>query len=137
MIREATLDDLDDLVRMQKVCRASGALGKHDADAARNGLSNLITMPTATMLRSDYGMIGGFLMPQWDAPTWTMAVEMVWWAGDGQWLPLLRRFGEWAESSGAGEIRITTEVQSKSARIGQALNRAGFDLREMSYRRVI
>ena len=137
MIREASVSDIPDLLDMHRACHASAGSGVFDADAARNGIANLISGAESVVLRSEGGMIGGFLLRQWDAPSWLMAVEMVWWAEDKQWLPLLRRFGDWAGKMGAAEVRIASMAQEQSARIDGALAREGYALRELFYGKVI
>ena len=60
------------------------------------------------LFTSKRGMIGGVIAPMWCAPDWKAAVELFWWAEDGQGLRLLRRFEQWARDMGAQEIRMTT-----------------------------
>lgn len=60
------------------------------------------------LFTSRRGMIGGIIAPMWCAPDWKAAVELFWWAEDGQGLRLLRRFEAWAKEKGANEVRMTT-----------------------------
>ena len=135
MIREATKADLPEMLAMARRCRESGALGEFDPAAAYVALENVLR--TGAAFRTDRGVIAGVLVPSWDAPAHLMAVEFLWWAEDGQWLPLLRRFGEWAKDQGASEIRIASEIQGKTDRISKALARDGYEPREVWYRKVL
>lgn len=119
-------------------CReSSGALGEAAPGQIRAALAGMIDKDGMTVLRSEKGMLAGFLMPAWDAPGWMMAVEFIWWAEDGQWMPLLRRFEEWAREQGADEVRIASKLQPDSERIARVFGRAGYEAREICYRKVI
>lgn len=85
------------------------------------------------LFTSERGMIGGLIAPMWCAPDWTAAVELFWWAEDGQGLRLLRRFEQWARDMGAREIRMTTLAAMPAAE--RALR--GYERTETSWTRVI
>lgn len=85
------------------------------------------------LFTSPRGMIGGVISPAWCAPNWLAAVELFWWAEDGQGLRLLRRFEAWARERGANEIRMTTLASMPSAE--RALR--GYLRAETSWTRVI
>lgn len=136
MIREATKEDLADLVAMAERCRRTGAMGSFEPSAAAVALENLLD-GGGVAFRSDKGVIAGFLIPSWDAPSHLMAVEFLWWSEDRQWLPLLERFGRWAKERGAGEIRIASEIQERTGGIVKALGRMGYEPREIWLRKVL
>ena len=138
MIRETTPDDMPEIMAMlAHLTMSSGALGKFDEDAVRAAAIKMMNDENSVMFRSRRGLIAGFTMSAWDSPDWLMAVEMWWWAEDGQWMALLRRFGEWAREQGAGEIRITSKLGPRSGRIDKVFQRAGYEPREVCYRKVI
>ena len=138
MIREATPDDMPEIMAMlAHLQMASGALGRFDEDAVRAVAIKMIDGENSVMFRSRRGLIAGFTMPAWDSPGWLMAVEMMWWAEDGRWMPLLRAFEQWAREQGAGEIRIASKLGPQSERISMVFKRTGFDPQEICYRKVI
>ncbi len=138
MIREASADDMPEIMALlAHLMMSSGALGKFDEDAVRAAAIKMMEGENSVMFRSRRGLIAGFTMPAWDAPDWLMAVEMWWWAEDGKWMALLRRFEEWVRKQGAGEIRITSKLGPQSGRIMKVFRRAGYEPREICYRKVI
>ncbi len=107
MIRTATLTDIPDLVDMGRKFHAAGRLpGEYTEEATARFLEGLIA--GGGVFRSDAGMIGGALAPAYFDPSYVMAVELFWWAEDGQGRRLLRKFEEWAGDAGASEVRMTT-----------------------------
>ena len=95
----------------------------------------MILADTGVILLSDRGMIGGSLAPAYTAPDWLMAVEMFWFAEDGQGLRLLRGFEQWAADGGASEVRMTTLAGLSQA--DAILTRRGYAALETSYTKVI
>jgi len=85
---------------------ASELPGEFDATAFLDTVARIEA--DGGLFTSPKGMLGGVIAPGWCAPDWTAAVELFWWAEDGQGLRLLRRFEEWAKDRGANEIRMTT-----------------------------
>lgn len=85
------------------------------------------------LFTSERGMIGGILAPMWCAPGWLSAVELFWWAEDGQGLRLLRRFEQWAREQGAQEVRMTTLAAMPDAE--RALR--GYERTETSWTRIL
>ena len=138
MIREASADDMPEIMALlAHLMMASGALGRFDEKAVRAEAFKMIDGEDTVMFRSERGLIAGFTLPAWDDPGWLMAVEKWWWAEDGQWMALLRRLEEWARKQGAGEIRITSKLGLQSGRIDKVFQRAGYEPREVCYRKVI
>ncbi len=138
MIREAVADDLPEIMAMlAHLQMASGALGKFDEDAVKATVIKMMEGEGSVVFRSERGLIAGFVMPAWDSPGWLMAVEFAWWAEDGRWMALLRRFEEWAREQGAGEVRMSSKIGPRSGRIMKVFQRAGYEPREVCYRKVI
>jgi GNAT superfamily N-acetyltransferase len=77
---------------------------------------------------SSGGMIGGMLCPYWAAPGDVQAIELFWFATDGQGRALLGAFEEWAREQGASEMRVTS-------RPTRALERMGYEPVDTIYRR--
>lgn len=138
MIREATIDDIPEIVEMlARLQRASGALGKFDKKSARAAVIQQIEDKDRVLFRSEKGLIAGGTMIPWDSPDWLIVFEMWWWAEDGQWVPLARRLEQWARQQGAGEIRMASTLGPKSGRFAKVFLRAGYEPREICYRKEI
>lgn len=136
MIREATYADLNRLIVMaEKFHQNSGIDAPFNEEDAVNFLMSLIESPDAVVLVSKMGGIGGRLAPAYCAREWIMAVELFWWAEDGNGRQLLNAFEEWAQASGADEVRMTTLPHLAAAE--KIMNRRGYDAKEISYSRLV
>lgn len=136
MIREATYADLNRLIVMgEKFHQKSDMVAPFRDEDTANFLIGLIDSPQGVVLVSDEGMIGGQLVPAYCAHDWTMAVELFWWAEDGNGRQLLNAFEEWAQASGADEVRMTTLPHLVAAE--KIMNRRGYDAKEISYSRLV
>lgn len=118
----------------QKFHAMSGQACPFDPEAFSDLIGRMIKTPSAVVLKSDAGMIGGVLSPAYCAPQWVMAVEVFWWAERGG-LGLLRAFEEWAREQGAQEVRMTS--LSANPRAGKVLARRGYAVSEISHAKVI
>jgi hypothetical protein len=135
VIREAVSADIPRIVEMgSRFHAASGIRAGYDEAAVGQLLAGLIASDSGCLFVSDFGMIGGALIPAYCDPSWIMAVEMFWWAErDG--LSLLHRFEEWAAEHGAHEVRMTS--LASLPRADAILRRKGFAPTEISYQKVI
>jgi hypothetical protein len=135
-MREATLDDMPRLLEMGQRFHAASEMPCGFSNEAIAGLlTNLISEPSGAVLISGGGVIGGALSPAYCDPDWIMAVELFWWAEDRQGLRLLKSFEDWAEASGANEVRMTTLSSLPSA--DRIIRRKGYQPTEISYSKVI
>ena len=134
-MRPATSADIPRLVDMgRKFHAASGVACPFDEGPVSAVLINLISSPTGCLIVSEGGAIGGMLAPAYCARSWSMAIEMFWWAErDG--LRLLRAFEDWAREQGADEVRMTT--LSALPRADALLRHKGYAPVEISYTKVI
>ncbi len=138
MIREATPDDLPDLVAMLRRLHAgTWRVGAFDTNAVRETLLLLMSGENSVVFRSDGGLFSGHINPAWFSPVWFIALEISWWAEDGRWLPLLSAFGAWAADHGANEVRMVSTIGPKSHRIRRVLDRYGYVPQEIGYRKVM
>ena len=87
------------------------------------------------LLVSDQGMIGGVLSPAYCDPSWIQAIELFWWAEDGQGGELMSEFEKWAFSKGASEVRMSSIEHLGKA--NQILTSKGYSIRELSYSKVL
>ena len=135
MIRKATMWDMAHIEDMgRKFHAASGQPHGFNAQATMEFVGGMIESPSAIVLVSNDGFIGGTLSPAYCDPDWIMAVELFWWAG-GSGLKLLKAFEEWAIKIGANEVRMTSLISLDRA--GKILTRKGYQAAEISYTRII
>lgn len=136
MPREATATDLPHIVAMgRKFHAASGMPMAFDAEAFGGFVNNMLASDTCCFFVTDGGMICGALSPAYCNPAWVMAVELMWWAEDGQGLGLLSAFEDWARDRGASEVRMTSLHALKPAE--RILSRRGYAPIELSHTKVI
>lgn len=135
MIREATRADVPKILEWGKAFHdaAQHPFG-HDEEATRAFVDGLMESPLGVILTSETGMIGGVLAPAYSAPSWTMAVELFWWAEKGG-VKLLKAFEEWAENKGAQEVRMTS--LTNLTRADELLKRLDYAPIEISYRKLV
>ncbi len=102
---------------------------EYNADASAVSIGGMIDK--GCVLVTERGAIGGVLGGAWSNPAWVYAVELFWWAEDGQGRALLKGFEDWARDSGANEVRMTSLEHLKAADI--ILRRSGYGVCELSY----
>ena len=135
MIKEARETDLDHIVLMARELHDfSEQMAPLDPEHFKRFCQGLIENMNACLFVSENGMIGGTIIPAYTTANWRIAVEVFWWAEDGQGLFLLREFERWAKRRGADEIRMTTQA-GKDTRAKKALDRMGYKESEVSYAR--
>lgn len=135
MIREATEDDIPELVDMGKKFHEAGGLAcAFNEVATGTFLERMIESGDAVVFRSDKGMIGGGVSNPYCDPDWRLALEFFWWSEDKQGVKLFKAFEEWARSKNADEIRMTTIPDLPAAE--KIVKRRGYQPSEISYSRV-
>jgi hypothetical protein len=80
----------------------------------------------------DKGVIMGFMLPHWAAPSCKVAIEIAWYgAGEGD--ALLAAFEQWAKDNGAIGVQMSTigaayddKIEAKLIKSGYALAERGF-----------
>lgn len=117
----------------RKFAAASGLpVPFNDCDFERTALALL---EAGAIFVSDAGMIGGIIAPAYINSEWLIAVELFWWAEDGQGRSLLSEFENWARANGASEIRMTTLCDIEGPE--RILARRGYAPCEVSFGKVI
>lgn len=128
MITRATPDDVPFILRLgEKNYYAVNEIGTYDARAADAFLRDFV-FPHGAVFLSHGGMIGGILCPRWAAPEVTEAVEMLWFAEDGQGAALLARWCAYAAHAGAVPVVTSRKLPPRLAR------RLGLTASETIYR---
>lgn len=134
MTRAATVGDIPALLAMGRKFHAmSGHPMAFDGAAVADFLAALIEGESSIVLMTDRGVIGGVLAPAWCDPSWSMAVELFWWA-EGGGMKLLSGFEKWAESRGASEVRMTSLAAHQRA--ADLLQIKGYAPSEISFSKV-
>lgn len=134
-MRQATPEDIPRLVEMgRKFHAASNQKCGYSGEDIAAMLGNMIASPSACILTTDGGVIGGAISPAYCDRSWKIAIELFWWAEDKTGLKLLAGFEEWAWAQGANEIRMTTLTNLPTAE--RILDRRGYVASEISYQKV-
>lgn len=137
MITRATPDDTPHIVRLaQRHHAASGAPGAFHEGAMDEYFRGLFEMGGAVFM-SDAGLIYGFISPLYYDPFYRVALEVGWYAEDGQGMALLALFERWAERQGAQEIRMSSMSAHRGGAVNRLLRRRGYRPAETSLRKVI
>lgn len=136
MIRKATHDDLDAVVRFGADFHAYSPWKSipFDADATREFVGKLVD--GGVVFISETGMIGGMLNPLYFNPAYITAVELFWWATkNGR--ELMDAFEKWAVQNGAHGIQFSALGDDKAERMAQLFDRAGYRKVETGYYREV
>lgn len=137
MIRLATPADLPRIVEMGRQHHEEAqAPGRFDPQAFAQYCVGLME-GCGVILLSPLGHLGGVLVQSYPAPTWRQAIELWWWAADGQGIALLDAFERWAVATGAHQVVMSTVVRHRGEAVGRLLRRRGYEAAEVSYQKVI
>lgn len=135
-MRRATHDDVDCVVSFGADFHAYSPWKDipYDSDATREFVGRLID--GGAVFINDTGMIGGLLNPLYFNPSHVTAVELFWWATrNGR--ELMQAFEEWAIENGARGIQFSALGDTKSDRMAQLFDRAGYRKVETGYYREV
>lgn len=133
--RTATAEDVPALVDMGRQFHSMSPhkpVADYDGDAVARTLAFLIGHPDGLVVRSDTGVLGGFMAPIFFNPRVRMMEENFWWAqGGGQ---ELRRFFEArAKAMGAQFVYFTTLENDRIGAIDRVMKRDGYRPVERRY----
>lgn len=132
MIRRATLDDLDECLRLGLEFHAYSPWSIYPVDQAElrafmGGLTQ-----RGVILLSDDGILGGFLNPLYFNPSILAGIELFWWARTGG-ADLRDAFEAWAIEQGAQGVAFSGLADSRAKAIERVFRRAGYTPVETSY----
>lgn len=137
MIREATHDDIPEILRMGKLFVADcGLLVEYDEDSCADTAERLIDNDESCLFVGDCGMIGGLVYPHYFNRDEMVAQELFWWVdpekrGGSLGRRLFSRFESWAESVGAKHIYMVALASQKP--VERLYQRHGYRALESSY----
>lgn len=134
MIRQATQDDLEHVVRLGLDFHAASphSVDPVDMDDWRGFASRLIEH--GGVFVSEGGMIGGFLAPVYFNASVQYAYEAFWWSPDRKGRELMAAFRQWAKDAGATGIQWTALHDDNLPRVAAIYARAGAHPTEVAFR---
>jgi hypothetical protein len=107
-------------------------------DECRVFVTGLLAHPNAGVFVSERGVIAGMVAPLYYRPDFLQAVELFWWAEDGQGRPLLDAFEHWAiHTAKVNEIYMSTLEGFTPPAIDVLLLRRGFAASNKTFRKVV
>lgn len=136
MIREATLEDIPELLRMGAAFSELAQLSTHVGydPASMEKTFRVMIESEAFVIFVGGGAIGGMIAPHPFNHAALLADELFWWS-EGNGLGLLRAFENWAESQGA-IVRMTALEAASPERVGKIYARRGYVPLERAYVKV-
>lgn len=132
MIREATPDDLAQVVRLGGEFHAHSPYAAIPYDPQAFGAFAGRLIDGGVILLSEDGMLGGLLNPLFFNPSVVMGAELFWWARkEGR--QLREAFEAWAEARGAQGVQFSGLADERQATIRKLFERAGYVAGEQSF----
>lgn len=138
MVRRATSADVELVAELgHKFINASDAppatLGE-----CRTFVAALIPHPQGAVFVSERGVIAGTVGPLYYRPDFLQAIELFWWAEDGQGKLLLDAFERWAiDEAKVHEIYMSTLEGFTPPAIDVLLLRRGYAASNKTFRKVV
>lgn len=132
MIREATFDDIPQLIKIGEEFHQYQNDGtEYDKVAVFNKCSEMIKDPNSVIFVSEGGMIGGSVVPIWYSNQ-TQAAEFAW-CGSGGGISLLRQFETWAKEKGATRVVMAHLLVEGAERVEAIYDKLGYKKAEVAY----
>lgn len=137
-VRRATVEDVELVAELgHRFINASDA-PPATLDECRTFVAGLVEHVNAGVFVSDRGVIAGVSAPLYYRPDFLQAIELFWWAEDGQGKALLDAFESWAIGvAGVNEIYMSTLEGFTPAAIDVLLLRRGYAASNKTFRKVV
>ena len=134
-MRNATIDDMDEILRMGKSF-ANALHEDSDIESIEDTAINLIESDIGVLLIEDHAMAGALVVPNFFDKDRLIATELFWWVdkearGNGAGKRLLNGLESWAQDKGAE--RLTMITMDSLENVGKLYERAGYRKFETSY----
>lgn len=137
MIRRATSQDVELVAELgHKFIHAAG-MPPATIEECRTFCAHIIPQPMAGVFVSERGVIAGVMAPLYYKPTHLQAVELFWWAEDGQGRALLDAFEAWAIEAGANDLNMSTLDHFSHPGVEVLLKKRGYEGRDKTFRKVV
>mgnify|MGYP000894854066 CR=1 len=137
MLREATLADMPELVRMGRAFHAAAKLDiEFDDSTFRDLCAQLIEADGALLLIDDGAMLAALCFPIYFNASALVAQELFWWVDPdkrGAGIRLLQRAEQWAKEKGAVTLQMIALDELSGESVGRLYERRGYRPLERSY----
>ena len=135
-MRLATVDDMDDILRMGKSF-ADALNEESDVESIEDTAINLIENDIGVLLIEDHAMAGALVVPNFFDMNRLIATELFWWVdeearGNGAGKRLLNGLESWALSKGAERLSMIA-MDALSESVGHLYEKSGYRKFETSY----
>lgn len=145
MIREATYEDIPELIRMGHIFvddLAYPMAFSIDETSLEETLAGMIKNEDAAIFVSGQGGIGGILAPFYFNKSQYAAQELFWWVmpkarNSRTGIYLLNQFESWAKEKGAVLCIMNYMENGKSNRLGDFFKKRGYKLSDHAYARAL
>lgn len=133
MIRQATSDDMP---RLMAIAVEFWKLSPLSEFVALDEIAVCETIERAidngSCFVGERGVIMGFMMPHWAAPSCRVALEIAWYgAGEGD--ALMQAFEQWAKDNGAVGVQMSTIGAAHDDKIESKLIKSGYQVAERGF----
>lgn len=136
MIREATLEDLPEILRMGELfCHEAGL--PFDLSSVIETVRGLIESPSSAVFVGDGAMAGVLSYPMFMDTSSLCAEELFWWVDEenrstGIGGALVLKIEEWARTMGASRV-LMSGLAGSPAHVGSFYEKSGYELLEIKY----
>jgi hypothetical protein len=134
-IRRATLDDAEHCARLGLKFIEAADMPPATFEQCLDLCTHLVQMPEAGVFVSPIGVIAGVIAPLYYNPAYKQAVELWWWAEDGNGFRLQRAFEAWAIAAGADDVNMSTLDHYTPDGVESWLHHRGYEPRDKTLRK--
>lgn len=134
-VRRATIGDAEHCARFGLKFIKAADMPPATFEGCLAFCQQLLEHPAAGVFVSEGGVIAGVISPLYYNPDHRQAVELWWWAEDGNGLRLLQAFEKWAENAGAHDVNMSTLDHYTPPGVENLLERRGYQLRDKTFRK--
>jgi GNAT superfamily N-acetyltransferase len=134
-VRQATVDDIEHVAILGHRFIEAAQMPPATMAECRVFCEALLVHESAGVFMSPNGVIAGILAPLYYKPAHIQAVELFWWAEDGNGRLLLAAFEAWAKERGADDVNMSTLAHYTPPHVEGMLERRGYVARDRVYRK--
>jgi hypothetical protein len=128
MIRQATMDDIEDVLEWGRKFHAYSPWGKRvpiNEPDWRATVTNLLQSDEAAVFVSDGGFCGGLIFPMYFNHDFRIAQEFFWFA-DHDGTALREAFESWAKDHGASAIQMSCIADDREKAVRRLFRQSGY-----------
>jgi len=136
VIREATIEDLPEILRMAELFCDQADL-PFSPESVVDTVTQMLDLDSAIVFVSDGAMAGALSYPMFTDKSVISAEELFWWVDSGQrsngiGRKLKSKIEEWAKSVGASRM-LMSGLASSPAHVDAFYRKSGYDMLETKY----